>query len=104
MINSIIFLFEFSLKFNFYVRLKFSISLKGFEPLAMTAFGIYFGLGRIHMPLGYYTMQWMNQGPPSIILLSCDVIYQFFRFKVRLTSSSDMNRCYYNLKIERFEE
>jgi len=59
-------------------------------PLAMTEFGIYFGVGRIHMPLGYYTMQWMNQGPPSLILLICDVITRIHHFRVRVvTSSSD---------------
>ena len=56
----------------------------------MTEFGIYFGVGRIHMPLGYYTMQWMNQGPPSLILLICDVITRIDHFLGRtMTSLSD---------------
>ena len=70
--------------FNFY-----SLNVLN-EPLAMTEFGIYFGVGRIHMPLGYYTMQWMNQGPPSLILLICDVITRIRHFLVTfVTSSSD---------------
>ena len=51
----------------------------------MTAFGIYFGVGRFHMPLGYYTMPWLNQGPPSFILLRYDVIYQKFDFLAKVS-------------------
>ena len=65
-------------------KYSFEIILNLWGILAKTEFEIYFGLGRIHMPLGYYTMQWMNQGPPSLILLKCDVIYQNPRFSMDL--------------------
>ena len=42
------------------------------------------------MPLGYYTMQWMNQGPPSLILLICDVITRIRHFLVRQVTSSSV--------------
>ena len=44
------------------------------------------------MPLGYYTMQWMNQGPPSLILLICGVITCIRHFLVIKVMSLSVKR------------